>query len=251
MKDDITKIKKDLLIFFGEFRTFDHVIPLLEKLDQVDIIVSTWSESRLLGEIVEINAGKIYELHPSIKQCNVVDFKQLKNYGAKNNTWKMYYHWKTVINSIENPDEYDNIIFHRTDLLSDWHSVLDLDIEDDVLYVHHDDYSDFSPGPDIPGCFWVNDYYFFGKFPIVKHFVNLLDYRDCECTESCGCPAELQALSHSDMWKVINQNNIKIKKYVLRATLVRDKDIEKIYDNEHGFKIDHLAQLAGPSWPMQ
>ena len=38
-------IKKTLLIFFGELRTFEYVIPQLKNLDQVDIVLSTWNES--------------------------------------------------------------------------------------------------------------------------------------------------------------------------------------------------------------
>ena len=34
--------KKTLLIFFGELRTFEYVIPHLKNLDKVDIMLSTW-----------------------------------------------------------------------------------------------------------------------------------------------------------------------------------------------------------------
>ena len=51
MKSD----KKNLLIFFGEYRTFDYVIPHLKKLDSVDIILTTWSESKINNNVFLVN----------------------------------------------------------------------------------------------------------------------------------------------------------------------------------------------------
>lgn len=230
------KIKKNLLIFFGEFRTFNYVIPLLKKLDQVDIIVSTWTESNTRGEVVQINEDKIYQLHPNIKKCNVIDFKQIDNFESKNNAWKMYYHWKSAINSIQNTNEYDNVIVHRTDLLSNWHTILDLNIEEDILYFHYGDYSKpHFPGPDEPDVFWVNDYYFFGKFDVVKKFINLFN-------------KEINTSPHYDMWEVIYKNNFQIKKYILRACLVRDSDIETI--NNSNLNVELIGKLIGPGSPV-
>ena len=36
-------MKKDLLIFFGQYRTFDITMPYFKNLDKVDVIISTWS----------------------------------------------------------------------------------------------------------------------------------------------------------------------------------------------------------------
>ena len=36
---------KDLLIFFGEYRTFDVTMEQLQDLDKVDVIVSIWSDN--------------------------------------------------------------------------------------------------------------------------------------------------------------------------------------------------------------
>ena len=238
MSDLKQKNKKTLLIFFGEFRTFEYVIPLLKKLDEVDIMISTWSESKWFDNTIQIDKNKVFEIIPNLKYCNIIDIKKVHEYNLQNNALKMQYHWKTSINSIENSDEYDNVILHRTDLLSNWHTILDLDIEDDNLYLQYGDYlAPYWVGPNIPDIFWVNDYYFFGKFDIVKKFVNLFTKKQF-------------SNSHQDMWEVVKLNNFKIKKYILNGVLIRDSDIQ---NNEYkkNNSVDFLALLTGPGSPIE
>lgn len=224
-------MKKNLLIFFGELRTFEYVIPHLQKLDEVDIIISTWMESNRYDVKIQIDETKLRELYPAIKHCNIIDFTQIENFHLKNNAWKMQYHWKDVINKLKNSDEYDNVILHRCDLISNWHTILDLDIEDDVIYIHSENYLE-PHFPNNPSVFWVNDYYFFGKFNIVKKFVNLFN-------------KENTTSSHFDMWEVISQNNIKFKNYILRGALIRDTNIESIQTQK--IDVNHMGILMGPA----
>jgi hypothetical protein len=222
--------KKTLLIFFGELRTFEYVIPHLKKLDNVDVMLSTWVESKRYDDKFEIDENKIYEIYPNIKYCNIIDFKQIDDFESKNNSWKIQHHWKTSINSVKNYDEYDNVILHRCDLLSNWHSILDMDIKEDTLYLHYTDYPKFY-FPDRPEIFWVNDYYFFGKPNIVKKFINLIKN-------------EINMSPHYDMWEAITKNNINIEKYILRASLVRDNNIEM--SQKESINVSELGFLVGP-----
>ena len=222
--------KKTLLIFFGELRTFEYVIPHLKKLDNVDVMLSTWMESKRYDGKFQIDENKIYEIYPNIKYCNIIDFKQIDDFESKNNSWKIYYHWKNSINSIKNYDEYDTVILHRCDLLSNWHTILDMDIKQDTLYLHYTNYPK-NHFPNIPSIFWVNDYYFFGKPNIVKKFINLFDYND-------------NISSHYDMWKIITEHNINIQNYILRASLVRDNNIEM--SQKESINVSELGFLVGP-----
>lgn len=225
--------KKTLLIFFGELRTFEYVIPHLKELDKVDIMVSTWIESKRHNDTFQIDEDKIYEIYKNVKYCNIIDFNQIENFNLKNNSWKLYYHWKTAINNLANFEEYDNIILHRCDFLSNWHSILDLEIKDDVIYLHSGQY----PEPhhkDNPTAFWVNDYYFFGKPNIIKKFINLFN-------------KENNPSSHFDMWENISQHNIQIENFILRGSLVRDNHIEEVCNTE--INTSGLGLLTGPGSP--
>jgi phenylpropionate dioxygenase-like ring-hydroxylating dioxygenase large terminal subunit len=225
----INNVKKNLLIFFGELRTFEYIIPKLKKLDEVDVIVSTWMESKHNEDKIQVDENTIRQIYPDVKHCNVIDFNQIENFDLKNNSWKIYYHWKSVINNLS-ADEYDNVIFHRCDFFSNWDSILDLDIEDDTIYLHSEEYS--KPHyKDNPSIFWVNDYYFFGKFNIVKKFINFFN-------------KENKTSSHFDMWEVISQNNIKFKNFILRGNLIKDNNIETMKDTAMG-AVD-VGFLGGP-----
>jgi hypothetical protein len=221
--------KKTLLIFFGELRTFEYVVPHLKKLNEVDVMLSTWMESKRNDGKFKVDINKIYKIYPNIKYCNIIDFNEIDNLNSNGNPWKMYYHWKTAINSIENYDEYDTIILHRCDLLSNWHNILDLDIKKDTLYLHYTNYPE-NHFPDDPSVFWVNDYYFFGKPNLVKKFINFFDKEGNS--------------SHYDMWKVITENNINIEKYILRGSLLRDNNIEM--SQTESINVSGLGLLVGP-----
>lgn len=235
MEYDSNKSKKNLLIFFGELRTFEFVIPNLKKLDEVDIVISTWSESKLSNDKFQVNEELLYKILPSIKQYHITDYAKIENLGLKSNPSKMFYHWKTAINNVKNPNEYDNVILHRTDLVSNWHSILDLNTKNDTLYLHYGNYMEpYWPGPNEPNIFWVNDYYFFGKFDLVKSFINLFDKKESNS-------------SHYDMWEVIYKNNIKIENHIFRGCLIRD-DSNK---SSEIFNPDYLGFLVGPGSPIE
>jgi len=226
-------MKKTLLIFFGELRTFEYVIPHLKKLDKVDVMLSTWMESKRYDDKFEIDENKIHEIYPNIKYCNIVDFKQIDDFKSKNNSWKVQHHWKTSINSIKNYDEYDTVILHRCDLISNWHTILDMDTKDDTIYLHYVEYHPSQKIDAYPADFWVNDYYFFGKPTLVKKFINLMN-------------SKFNKSPHYDMWEVIDKNNINIENVVLKAALVRDKDIEWHQNNE--INPSDLSPLQGPEF---
>lgn len=202
--------KKNLLIFFGELRTFEYVVPLLEKLDEVDVVISTWSESKRNDSVFHIDEDYIRNILPTIKQIHITNSDEV-DFGDINNDFirphKMMFHWKLGINNIVNPNEYENVILHRCDLVSNWHTILDLDIEEDTIHFHHSNHAYYS-SEEHPDAFWVNDYYFFGKFDIVKKFINSFNgiYPD----------------SHVGMYKTIYENNINYKQHILKAYLLRD-----------------------------
>ena len=227
----INNVKKNLLIFFGELRTFEYIIPQLKKLDEVDIIVSTWMESKRNDGKIQVDENKIHQIYPDIKHCNIINFNQIEDFHLKNHPWKLYHHWQLVINNL-NVDEYDNVIFHRCDLFSNWDIILDLDIEDDTIYFHSEEYLN-NPHKDNPFVFWINDYYFFGKFNIIKKFINLFN------KEKNGDS------SHFDMWEVITENSIKYKNFILRGGLIRD---DKIYTmkNTISHEEKNMPLLMGP-----
>jgi hypothetical protein len=217
---EIKSNKKNLLIFFGELRTFEYIIPKLKKLNEVDVMVSTWMESKRHNDKFQIDENTIRNIYPDVKYCNIIDFNQITDFDLKNNSWKIYYHWKTAINSLNNFEEYDNVILHRCDLFSNWDSILDLDIEDDTIYLQAEDYLE-PHFKDNSSVFWVNDYYFFGKFNIIKKFINLFN-------------KEIKTSSHFDMWEVISENNIKYKNFTLKGCLIRDDNIESMQDTAEG-----------------
>jgi hypothetical protein len=226
--------KKNLLIFFGELRTFELIIPHLKNLDSVDIILSTWSESNYDNIFFPIDDKLIKKILPNVKQYHIVNPKEIPNLNKKDNTWKLFWHWKNAINNVINSNDYENVIFHRCDLVSNWDSILNLNIEEDTVYLHHAP----NPHPHFakhdPTAFWINDYYFFGKFDIIKKFVNLFD------KDSYPEP-------HFPIWEVVNENNIKIKNHVLKGFLVRNNTSEYLKELLSRSEIDmKYGYISGP-----
>ena len=225
-------IKKTLLIFFGDLRTFEYVIPQLKNLDQVDTVLSTWNESTRFDTKFLVDDKLIREILPNIKQYHIVNPDSIPDFHLKWNSWKMYWHWKNAINNVENPEQYQNVILHRTDLITNWEIILDTNIETDTLYCHHQisNQPHFARYPDKK---WVNDYYFFGRFDIMKRFINSFDKENYETP-------------HIGIWDVISENNIKIKQYILRGLILRDIEIERLKMlNSNNTDID-LLLLTGP-----
>jgi hypothetical protein len=230
-------IKKTLLIFFGELRTFEYVIPHLKDLDKVDIVLSTWNESTRFDTKFLVDDKLIYEIIPNIKQHHIVNPDSIPNFHFKWNSWKMYWHWKNAINNVENLEQYENVILHRTDLISNWETILDTYIESDTIYCHHGDLINpyFKKG--IYGLknesVWINDYYFFGKFDIMKKFVNSFDKNN-------------YPTPHIGIWETLSTNNFQFKQFILKAKLIRDLNIEEIeYLNLNNISIK-LNFLSGP-----
>jgi len=238
--------KKTLLILFGELRTFEYVVPHLSNLDKVDIIISTWSESGLrwsntpIGDdtIFQINETLITKILPNIKQCHITNPNEIQNINEKSNSWRMYWHWKTAINNIDSSSEYDNVIVHRCDLISNWETILDLEIEEDTLYVHHGNHPHFTDCHWLPithqNAFWINDYYFFGKFDIVKRFINSFD-------------KENYFIPHLPLWEVLFENNINFKNFILRGFLVMNNNIKYVYDATLKKETLSYGPLSGPA----
>jgi hypothetical protein len=223
--------KKKLLIFFGEYRMFDLIIPQLKDLYKVDIIFSTWNTSSTTSDSYLFNREKrprflpisdehILNVIPNIKEYHIVDTKGL---DVKHPSWKMYWHWKNAINNIENPHEYERVILHRCDMISDWHTILDMELENDVIYLEG-----VVPNSRIDSYtgVWINDYYFFGKFDIMKKFVNSFDKDDYK-------------VPHFPIWDVIVDNNIKYKSIDIKHWLIKHtKIIEFVkYMNSNNIKI--------------
>jgi hypothetical protein len=209
------KIKKTLLILFGELRTFEYVIPFLNKLDKVDVVLSTWNESKIYDSTINtfiVDEKLIIKTFPEIKQYHIVDPKEYENHHP---SWKMYWHWKNAINNLNNPNDYENVILHRCDMISNWETILDAEIEDDILYLSLDD--DIIPCIGTHGGIWVNDYYFFGKFNIMKKFINLFNKED-------------YTVPHVPIWEIISENNINFKNFKLKNWLIRYCHVEWLKD---------------------
>jgi hypothetical protein len=203
---------KTLLAFFGQYRSFDEVIPQLKNLDKVDIVISTWKYCNYkIGERVEVDKEHIFKCIPNLKQCFLhsrlveTDFnnKRISYNGFNNmNTLKMYYHWKTILNETIGIDEYDFVILHRTDMVSDWEKFLNIDLEKDCLYNDH--------GNNTEDGFWIDDRFLIGSPNILKKFVNLIDINDERFIEP-----------HKPLGKIINEHGIKINKISVREDLIK------------------------------
>ncbi len=161
---------RDLLIFFGEYRNFDVIIPQLKNLDKFDIVFSTWNFTKEFSYVdkcpekyfqKDISEENILKYIPSAK---VIISKREDKYF--NNTTNMIYHWKTAISEIDD-DKYNRVFLHRCDMISTFDIILDENFEDDTIYLQ-------SEGIDINGLF-INDYLFAGNFNIMKHFINSFD----------------------------------------------------------------------------
>lgn len=206
--------KKDLLIFFGEFRTFDVILPQLKDLDKVDIIVSTWEQSKY-SQNDEYSIESVKKIIPHAKFLIEPII-----HGKLNNTGKMYHHWKKSINSTIDENQYNNVILHRTDMISNWHKILNTVLTDDTLYINY-------RGPNELDSFWVDDYFIIGKYPIIKKFINLIT--DNECSEP-----------HFPLGNLILNKKIKFKNEEINGILI--KKFMKDYINELNNKNVNLLE---------
>ena len=197
--------KKNLIIFFGEFRTFDLIIHQLKDLDKVDVIVSTWNVD-YDGKVSESKIESIYNQIPNVKFL-------IEPKPRLSVTSCIYYHWKKAINLITDINLYDTIILHRTDMVSDWHVILNENFNKDILYF------DYWGEHEINKLF-INDHYIIGKFSIIKNFIDLISPED-------------GAYPHWPLGNLLIKNNIKYESKLLNTLLVKNnmKDFIKELNN--------------------
>lgn len=236
-------MSKTLLVFFGDFRTFDLIIPHLKDLDKVDIIISTWSTTTKNGNVIDINENVIRKVIPNIKQIFISDSSVIKQYakvGKDNSHWmntrRMIYHWKLVTNNIENLHDYDNIIYHRCDLVSNLENILTNEIEKNTLYLNYID-TPYVPSDKYPNAHWCNDYIFFGDVTIVNKFINSINEEEKDDNDN-NVPLD----SHRTIYETLVDNNINYTNFVLRGYLYREDTVPAL-----NIDVDNpLTTITGP-----
>ena len=234
-------MSKTLLVFFGDFRTFDLVIPRLKDLDKVDMIISTWSTTTKNNNIIDIDEDVIRKVIPNIKQIFISDSSVVKHHAKIGkdhphwiNTRRMIYHWKLVTNNIENLHEYDNIIYQRCDIVSNWENILTNEIKKNTLYLNYNN-SPYVTSNMYPNAHWCNDYIFFGDVTIVNKFINSINEED---KDDDGNQIPLD--SHRTIYRTLVDNNINYTNYPLRGYLYREDTIPTFDSGES------LALISGP-----
>jgi hypothetical protein len=171
---------KTLLGLFGQYRTFEEVIPQLKGLDKVDIVISTWKDSSHSNEDVvlrEVSEDDIKKVLPSIKKCMIhlpeskeywEDTHSTQQHPKQSNTIKMYFHWKQIM-GIEDIHTYDLVILHRTDMVSNWETILEGKFEDGTIY------TDMGMDGD---KLWIQDRFIIGTPNTLKKLVDGIDLND-------------------------------------------------------------------------
>ena len=183
-------MKKDLLIFFGQYRTFDLILERLLDLDKVDVIISTWSD------VTKEQIDLIYKYipHATVLTTDSNKFIEFENAA------KMYYHWKNAINHVDET-KYEKVILHRTDTVSNWQNVLNYKLEEDTLYLNDAGDGNFISRDRIVkrgvmNHHWIDDQFIFGNMNIIKKFINYIEI----------VPSELRA--HFRLGNIILEHNI-------------------------------------------
>jgi hypothetical protein len=165
---------KHLIIFFGQYRNFNHIVPQL-NLDGFDVIASTWDMAFSANKVgvttnnwrTPITEDDILKYIPNAKVIISNHLLGDKLFGFRNPA-KMLYHIKNAINSIPSDKIYDTISLHRFDLFSNIHEIQNMKLEEDVFY---GDSTKVGEGG-------LQDWLFFGKDEIIKKYINLFDYDD-------------------------------------------------------------------------
>tara|TARA_B110000977_G_C11079912_1_gene492582 strand:+ start:1877 stop:2530 length:654 start_codon:yes stop_codon:yes gene_type:complete len=188
-------MKKDLLIFFGQYRTFDLILERLLDLDKVDVIISTWSD------VTKEQIDLIYKYipHATVLTTDSNKFIEFENAA------KMYYHWKNAINHVDET-KYEKVILHRTDTVSNWQNVLNYKLEEDTLYLNDAGDGNFISRDRIVkrgvmNHHWIDDQFIFGNMNIIKKFINYIEI----------VPSELRA--HFRLGNIILEHNIPTKRW--------------------------------------
>lgn len=149
---------KDLLIFFGEYRTFDVIVPQIKILEKFDIIVSTWNYSNTLH--TDICKEDILKILPNAKVI-ISDFSNSSEYSTNN----ILYHCKQSLNSI-NINDYNRIFLHRNDLISNIEVLYEMKFEDNTIY------TELMPEANRRNDMWMSDYIICGKSNTVKLLID-------------------------------------------------------------------------------
>lgn len=194
---------RDLLIFFGEYRNFDVIIPQLKNLDKFDIVFSTWNFTKEFSYVdkcpekyfqKDISEEDILKYTPSAK---VIISKREDKYF--NNTTNMIYHWKKAISEVDG-DKYRRVFLHRCDMISTFDNLLDENFEDDIIYLQ-------CEGIDTNGLF-INDYLFAGNFNIMKRFIDSFDLDE-------------SYVNHYSIGEIINKMNFSYKDIRTLSNVIR------------------------------
>ena len=151
---------KNLIIFYGEFRTWSFVYELYrERYDidkHYDIIVSTWNQN----EGNKFSVGDMMSTYPHISFISKEDSPYCGNLLKVENC--ITYHCKTALDLIPT-NHYENIVLCRTDAIVKLHKLDFGNVKEDTIYRWFDNVDD------TPDSF-MNDLIFIGKPNTVKKF---------------------------------------------------------------------------------
>ena len=235
--------EKTLLIFYGEYRSFDTIIPQLKNLDKVDIIFSTWDYSTNGCAIGKVEFYKEFKLESTNIDFIQKKFPNLKlivsdytSYESNHIISKIIYHWKTAINSIDDDKKYDKVFIHRCDMVSNWDIILNKKLEDSI-YLHTKQNEKLE---------WLNDMFLFGKYSIIKNFINLIDIPNKELK-----PYEIHTTilantinKHKLKWIGTNEIVFRLVRFYLESFFKKltNKNINYIYECDD--KSDEYKELV-------
>ena len=220
-------MKKNLLIFFGEYRTFEYIIPQLDRLNEVDIIFSTWDYTLIRYFFKNENLVKSLNINPLIDETNIktilsnctpiIHKKNSVIYNEMSDLNKMHFHWLEAINAINDNSKYDKLVLHRCDMVSNWDTLLDRNFEKDTIYIDGG-YPRSNSENNSNDNFWIGDYIIAGNFDVMKKFINL--FKDNTYI------TRQQTEPHFYLGKAILENNFKWNYLNLNTFLVRYDHIE-------------------------
>lgn len=234
--------KKDLLIFFGEYRTFPVIPQQLFDLDKVDVIFSTWKTTNTHGINYQLSQKEIDLVYKLIPHVNLLlsDYVYFEN-ETQHNSKKMYYHWINAINSVDDEEKYGKVLLHRCDMISEWHTILNQDWKPNTLYVQTGSSAEIDK-------FWINDYYLGGDFKTVKQFVNLFkDNND---------PASHFSIGNKIIENNFNWEILKFKTFLIRRwhfdfiSALNDNSIKFITQNKHSKYVRRYVEIHNEAQPQ-
>ena len=126
---------KTLLIFFGELRTFEHVIPHLKNLNEVDVMVSTWIKSNYNGVTFDVDETKILQKTIQVDEGDCLylfsDGYADQFGGPKGKKFMITNLQKILLENVENPIEIQKQ--NLTNAFNSWKG--DAEQIDDVLVI--------------------------------------------------------------------------------------------------------------------